>query len=379
MAYIKLKNIEFFSFSAAPSELKEAWQESLVSVIKGGNFIGGSIVEEFEDKWSKYIGVKHAIGVGNGYDALVLALRSLNVGAGDLVAVPSHTFIATWLAVAAVGAKPIGIDCDANGLMDLAILESLPQQIKAVIPVHMHGQMVDMDRLMSWGTLRNVSVIEDCAQAQGATLYGRKAGSWGHVNAFSFYPSKNLGALGDAGAVVTNDSEIAKKIRSLSNYGTAPGEKYKYLYQGINSRLDPMQASILIVNLQYLDTWNYRRNEIAHHYIKNLVGLNIPILNTDLPSVWHHFIVLPQKRNEAQEYLSKAGVQTGIHYPMCAEDIYAQLLDVPRSRDLEARHLANHTLSLPISPWMENNEIDYVIEKVLEKSLGHFSDEPLTE
>jgi dTDP-4-amino-4,6-dideoxygalactose transaminase len=373
MASIKLKKIEFFSFSAAPSELKKEWQESLVSVIKGGNFIGGSVVEEFEDRWSTYIGVKHTIGVGNGYDALVLALRSLNVGAGDLVAVPSHTFIATWLAVAAVGAKPIGIDCDENGLMDLTILESLPQQIKAVIPVHMHGQMVDMDRLMSWGTLKNVSVIEDCAQAQGASLRGRKAGSWGHVNAFSFYPSKNLGALGDAGAVVTNDSEIAKKIRSLSNYGTAPGEKYKYLYQGINSRLDPMQAAILIINLQYLDSWNRRRNEIAAHYTKKFMGLNIPILNTELPSVWHHFIVLPQKRNQAQEYLSKEGVQTGIHYPMCAEDIYCQLLDVPRCRDLEARDLANHTLSLPISPWMGNDEIDYVIKKVqVEKVLDAF-------
>jgi dTDP-4-amino-4,6-dideoxygalactose transaminase len=193
------------------------------------------------------------------------------------------------------------------------------------------------------------------------------------VNAFSFYPSKNLGALGDAGAVVTNDCEIAKKIRSLSNYGTAPGEKYKYLYQGINSRLDPMQAAILIINLQYLDSWNRRRNEIAAQYTKKFMGLNIPILNTEIPSVWHHFIVLPQKRNKAQEYLSKAGVQTGIHYPMCAEDIYCQLLDVPRRRDLEARDLANHTLSLPISPWMGNDEIDYVIEKVqVEKVLDAF-------
>lgn len=368
-----MKNIDFFSFNPAPHELKTEWQESLASVIEGGKFIGGSIVEEFEEKWSNYIGVKHAIGVGNGYDALVLALRALNIGAGDVVAVPSHTFIATWLAVAAVGAKPLGIDCDRNGLIDLAILESLPQQIKAVIPVHMHGQMVDMERLMSWATLRNVRVVEDCAQAQGATFLGRKAGSWGDVNAFSFYPSKNLGALGDAGAVVTNNFEMAQKIRSLSNYGSAPGEKYKYIYKGINSRLDPMQAAILNVNLKYLDSWNIRRNAIADRYKKKFTQGNIPILNSELPSVWHHFIVLPRKRNTAQEYLSQVGVQTGIHYPACAEDIYSELFDVPRTIDLRARNLANHTLSLPISPWMENDEIDYVIESVLsEKVLEAF-------
>jgi len=373
MADGKLKNIEFFSFTPSPPELKKEWHEALESVIQSGKFIGGSIVEEFEEKWSSYIGVNHTIGVGNGYDAIVLALRSLEIGVGDIVAVPSHTFIATWLAVKAVGATPIGIDCDRNGLMDLTILESASKQINAVIPVHMHGQMVDMERLMSWATSRSISVVEDCAQAQGAIFRGRKAGSWGDVSAFSFYPSKNLGAMGDAGAVVTNDYEKAQKIRSLSNYGSAPGEKYKYIYQGINSRLDPMQAAILNVNLKYLDSWNEQRNRIAGRYIKKFTQENIPILNSELPSVWHHFVVLPEERNAAQEYLSQAGVQTGIHYPTCAEDIYAELHNISKRIDIKARHLAAHTLSLPIYPWIQDDEIDYVIETVLvEKVLGTF-------
>ena len=366
-----MKNIDFFSFESAPAELKEEWQEALSGVIRSGRFIGGSTVEEFENNWSSYVGVKHTIGVGNGYDALVLALRGLNIGLGDFVAVPSHTFIATWFAVMAVGAKPVGIDCDVHGLMDLAILESLPQRIDAVIPVHMHGQMVDMERLMSWATLANVSVIEDCAQAQGAVLGGRKAGSWGHVNAFSFYPSKNLGALGDAGAVVTDSSAIAKKIRSLGNYGSTPGEKYRYMAQGINSRLDPMQAAILNVNLRHLDSWNARRIAVVDRYIEQFTPNNLPLLNSNLPSVWHHFIVLPNQRTTTQKNLLQAGIQTGIHYPTCAEDIYSELLGIPKTIDLKARKLANHTLSLPLSPWIKNEEVDYIIEKVLSEEVMH--------
>ena len=366
-----MKDIDFFSFESAPSELKEEWQEALSGVIQSGRFIGGPTVEEFEDNWSSYVGVNHTIGVGNGYDALVLALRGLNIGSGDFVAVPSHTFIATWFAVVAVGATPIGIDCDLHGLMDLAILESLSQRIDAVIPVHMHGQMVDMERLMSWATLGNVSVSEDCAQAQGANIGGRKAGSWGHVNAFSFYPTKNLGALGDAGAVVTNSSAIAQKIRSLGNYGSYPGEKYRYMNQGINSRLDPMQAAILNVNLRYLDSWNDRRRVVANRYIEQFTLNNIPILNSNLPSVWHHFIVLPHQRDTTQKYLFQAGIQTVIHYPTCAEDIYSELLGFPKTIELKARNLANHTLSLPLSPWIKNEEIDYIIENVLSEKIMH--------
>ena len=203
---LKIPNVPYFSFDNVPVSLKNQWQVAFSEVVEDGQFIGGKFVEKFEKEWAEYLGTNFCVGVANGYDALVLSLKALGIMPGDYVAVPAHTFMATWLAVSAVGAEPIGIDCDENGLIDLSILESCKINLSAVIPVHMHGQMVDMSRLMNWATENHVRVIEDCAQAHGAEIYGKKAGTWGDIGAFSFYPTKNLGGLGDAGAVTTSDN-----------------------------------------------------------------------------------------------------------------------------------------------------------------------------
>ena len=244
--------IPFFSLTDIPAEIKAGWSNAINETISSGRFIGGNEVQNFESNFADYLDVKNVIGVGNGYDALVIALKALGIGNGDRVAVPAHTFMATWLAVAAVGAEPIGIDCDKNGLLDLNLLEDLSPRPNAVIPVHMHGAMVDMERLVTWANKFNVYIVEDCAQAHGAIQKGKKAGSWGDISAFSFYPTKNLGALGDAGAVVTSNSELAVKSRAYANYGSSVRNKYEYEQLGINSRLDSIQAGILNFNLSYL-------------------------------------------------------------------------------------------------------------------------------
>lgn len=371
-----MNKVDFFSFKDAPDSLKLEWQEAIARVIASGRFIGGSEVTNFERNWAEYLKVDHAIGVANGLDAIILGLRALNIGSGSLVAVPSHTFIATWLAVEAVGATPIGIDCDSHGLMNLDILESSKLKFSAVIPVHMHGQMVDMLRLTEWAAISDVKVIEDCAQAHGAKIHGRYAGTWGDIGAFSFYPTKNLGALGDGGIVVTNDQKVAEKVRSLGNYGSAPTNKYSYLAAGINSRLDPIQAAVLGVNLKYLDSWNSQRQKIASIYVDKLSAVDVEMLVT-IPetSVWHHFVVLPKHRDAARAELEKMQIITEIHYPECAEDSYAGISSHNSSRPEVAQGLAQKTLSLPMSPWMSDEQISQVLDcialpKILRNFLG---------
>ncbi len=358
-----MSSVEFFSFRDAPESLKDEWKVATRKVIDSGQFIGGPYVSKFENEWADYLGVSQAIGVGNGYDALVVALKVLGVGPGDLVAVPSHTFVATWLAVGAVGATPIGIDCDASGLMDLNLLQSCNSKISAVIPVHMHGQMVDMPRLVKWANTNSVKIIEDCAQAHGARIDGKLAGTWGDFGAFSFYPTKNLGALGDAGALVTNNESLASNARSYVNYGSVPGNKYEYQFNGINSRLDPMQAAILSVNLGYLESWNSRRKDIAAKYIDGLEHLGIRMLPTTSDSVFHHFITLSGNREITRDILLSHGIKTEIHYPECARISFAKFnKDSRASTSQNAEKMASQSLSLPISQWMGEKEVDYILE-----------------
>ena len=354
--------VPFFDFHSAPDHLRSEWADAISKVISQGQFIGGSFVETFEDEWADYLGVENAIGVGNGYDALLIALKALQIGPGDKVIVPAHTFIATWLAVHAVGAIPIGIDCDRKGLLDLNLLEKISEVPRAVIPVHMHGQMVDMPRLISWANSKNVSVIEDCAQVHGAHIEGRYAGTWGDIGAFSFYPTKNLGALGDAGAVVTNNPELATRIRSIGNYGSVPGQKYSYWIPGLNSRLDPVQASVLSVNLKYLDRWNNRRREIASAYLEVINRVGIQNLHADSASVWHHFPILVNERDEAVSVFNSRGIGTEIHYPKSASKNYATTLGIDEGNFPVSTFIANHIVSLPMSPWMNNTQISCVLE-----------------
>lgn len=362
--------VDFFSFISAPKTLKQEWNQAISSVLDSGQFIGGPSVTAFENEWSAYLGVNYAIGVGNGYDALVIALRALEIGPGDCVAVPSHTFIATWLAVASVGATPLGIDCNDHGLMDLDLLEINTNSFAAVMPVHMHGQMVDMPRLMRWAHEHKVKVIEDCAQAHGAELAGKKSGTWGDFGAFSFYPTKNLGALGDAGALITSQEDLAQRARSLANYGSMPHNKYDYQYLGVNSRLDPIQAAILRVNLKHLDAWNASRRAIAEKYSKNLSNLGIPLFPNSKESVFHHYIAISENRNETRQLLASEGVMTEIHYPRAADSNFQEINRRKiEDRSQMAKVLAEKTISLPMFPWMTEIEIDYVNVQISRKSI----------
>ncbi len=360
-----MDKVDFFSFKDAPDSLREEWKTATRKVIDSGQFIGGPYVAKFESEWANYLGINHAIGVGNGYDAIVVALKILGISEGDLVAVPSHTFVATWLAVGAVGATPVGIDCNVSGLMDIDLLKSHKSKFSAVIPVHMHGQMVDMPRLVSWASANGVKIIEDCAQAHGARIDGKLAGTWGDFGAFSFYPTKNLGALGDAGALVTNDAKLASDARSYVSYGSVPGNKYEYQFNGINSRLDPMQAAVLSVNLKYLDAWNARRSEIAKIYTEKLQKLGIKILITESDSIFHHFIVESENRDATRNLLDAMGVKTEIHYPECAEISYGKFKKDYPAREIDnASRLSSKTISLPISPWMSNGSLEFVINSL---------------
>ncbi len=361
--------VPFFSFQSAPIELRDEWNDAASRVISSGRFIGGQFVEAFEGQWAEYLGVDHAIGVGNGYDALFIALKVLNIGPGDLVVVPAHTFMATWLAVHAVGATPVGVDCDRSGLLDLDLLEQLPRTPRAVIPVHMHGLMVDMERLMNWAKPKGIAVIEDCAQAHGARLAGKQAGTWGDLGAFSFYPTKNLGALGDAGAIVTNDALLASAIRSFGNYGTVIGNKYAYSSFGVNSRLDPIQASYLSVNLKYLDIWNARRQEIAAAYLAAVTELGIQPLHSNSRSVWHHFAILVKDRTQAVVALQDQGIGTEIHYPTSAAEEYAKISKSPTTTFPVSELISRHILSLPISQWMDNTQVASVVQALDQESL----------
>jgi len=362
--------VDFFTFGSAPKELKLDWQEAISKVIESGQFIGGPSVNAFENEWSAYLRINHTIGVGNGYDALVIALRALGVGPGDFVAVPSHTFIATWLAVAAVGAIPVGIDCDSNGLMDLDLLETESAIFSVVIAVHMHGQMVDMQRLTMWAKTQNIKVIEDCAQAHGAEIYGKKSGTWGDIGAFSFYPTKNLGAIGDAGAIVTNNNEIADRVRSIANYGSVPDNKYEYQYLGVNSRLDPIQAAVLSVNIKYLDSWNESRRLVAQKYSSGLQNIGIPLFLSTAESVFHHYITTSENRTKTRSLLKSQGIATEIHYPESAQDNYQRITKIYSNRESpKAKRLAQKIVSLPISPWIKDSEIDYVLCQISLESI----------
>ena len=366
--------VDFFSFESAPKELKKEWKSAISEVLETGQFIGGPVVGAFEIEWSQYLGIKHAIGVGNGYDALVIALRTLEIGPGDFVAVPSHTFIATWLAVSAVGATPVGIDCDSSGLLDLELLETNLTTFSAVIPVHMHGQMVDMKRLMAWAHKKKVKVIEDCAQAHGAEIHGKKSGTWGDIGAFSFYPTKNLGAIGDAGALVTANDELAERARSVANYGSVIDNKYEYQYLGINSRLDPIQAAVLRVNLKYLNSWNELRKAVAKKYSTGLSKLGIQQLINTPESVFHHYVAISENRAKTASLLKDQGVFTEIHYPKSAENNFQTVKKlVSQQNSPRANELASKTISLPMSPWISEAETDYVLHQIsLERTRRSF-------
>lgn len=359
--------VPYFDFDAAPNEIKNHWRAALLESFHSFDFILGPSVSKFEIEWAKLIGSKYSIGVGNGFDGLVLALRSLELDEGFKVAVPAHTFIASWNAVHYAGGTPVGVDVDDDGLIDLDQLESLENPPDVVMPVHMHGRMVNMNRLCEWACANNIRVIEDASQAHGARSEGTYAGSWGDISVFSLYPSKNLGAFGDAGVISTNRQDIADRVRSLRNYGASDTNKYDHQILGSNSRLDSLQAQILLVNLQYLQAWNTRRREIANRYLnalKQTSQMELPKNGGD-EIVWHHFAIRHKKRDQLKKHLKENNVETEIHYPNAAGSEYGKFYDTNETYQ-QAEYIANHTLSLPMSPWHSNEQIDFTIKVINE-------------
>jgi dTDP-4-amino-4,6-dideoxygalactose transaminase len=358
--------VPFFDLKLVPETVKNQWRADFDRVIRSGRFIGGDELKKFERAWSEKIGVSYSVGVGNGLDGIVIALKALGIKDGQKVAVPAHTFIATWNAVHLAGGSPVGVDVDHRGLMDLDSLEQMREVPQFVIPVHMHGMSVDMPRLMKWARANDCRVIEDASQAHLARSGGQMVGSTSDVGVFSLYPSKNLGALGDGGVVSTNSEETYSKIRRYQNYGSDNADKYSHTTLGVNSRLDSIQAAFLTTNLSHLEDWNSKRRNLARVYLNGLSKQRrLRVLNTQLDdSVWHHFPILVKDRLHLITHLNNLGIGTEIHYPNLASNEFSRIMGVTHVHFENAETISREILSLPISPWHTKDQIEYVVESI---------------
>ncbi|MBR3033383.1 MAG: DegT/DnrJ/EryC1/StrS family aminotransferase [Clostridiales bacterium] len=359
--------IPFVSFLPMERELGVELRNGFERVLTKSWYISGEEDAAFEQAFAQFCGVEYCIGVGNGLDAIMLALKALGIGAGDDVIVPSNTYIATALAVTYVGANPILVEPDIHTFnIDPTLIENaITAKTKAIIPVHLYGQACDMDPIMDIAEKHGLFVIEDCAQAHGALYKNRRVGSFGDVAAFSFYPGKNLGALGDAGCVVTNDQEIAKKVRALGNYGS--DYKYHHIYKGNNSRLDEIQAAFLSVKLPSLDRMNAERRRIAEMYSSGLKNEKVicPIVLPDCVPVWHIYGIRCDEREALEKHLNGLGIGTNKHYPIpihlqeCYADLELSQGDLPI-----AEEISRTELSLPMFYGLTDEEVQYVIDSV---------------
>lgn len=359
--------IEFLDLKAPYIELREELDQAISRVVSSGWFIGGPEVDQFEAEYAEYCGATHAIGVANGLDALHLALRAMDVGPGDEVIVPSNTYIATWLAVSQCGATPVPVEPSAATYnIDPELIEAaITPRTKVILPVHLYGQPADLDPILDIARRHGLKILEDGAQAHGASYKGKRLGAHGDAVAWSFYPGKNLGAMGDGGAVTTNDERIADRVRVLRNYGSRV--KYVNEVKGYNSRLDPLQAAILRVKLKVLDEWNARRARIASTYSEHLNAseLILPVTIPAVESVWHLYVVRHPRREKLQEVLQKACIGTLIHYP-----IPPHLQAAYTDKALGERHfplaesLASEVLSLPMGPALTDEQVSEVISTV---------------
>lgn len=359
--------LPFLDVQAAYAELKEQIDHAVARVLASGWYLLGEEIAAFECEFSAYGGVKHCIGVANGLDALHLILRAMDIGAGDEVIVPSNTYIATWLAVSHAGATPVPVEPDERSHnLDPALIESaITSRTKAILAVHLYGQPGAMDAITKIARAHGLRVIEDAAQAHGAEYKQRKAGALGDAAGFSFYPGKNLGALGDAGAITTNDDELAERVRRLRNYGSTI--KYRHEVKGFNSRLDEIQAAVLRVKLNHLDEWNARRERVADLYRQHLadVDLALPSVPNECKPAWHLFVVRRAQRDALQKHLSAHGIGTLVHYPAPPhlQPAYAELGYGTGAFPI-AEKLANEVLSLPIGPHLTEAEVVRVAEVV---------------
>ncbi|MET0624602.1 MAG: DegT/DnrJ/EryC1/StrS family aminotransferase [Pyrinomonadaceae bacterium] len=358
-------NVPFLDLKAPHEELREELEAASRRVMESGWFIMGPECEAFEAEFAAYCGARHCVGVGNGLEALHLILRALGVGEGDEVIVPSNTYIATWLAVSCAGATPVPVEPDerTHNLDPARVEEAVTPRTKVVMPVHLYGQAADMDAINEVAARRNLRVVEDAAQAHGARYKGRRAGALADAAGFSLYPGKNLGALGDAGAVVTDDAQLADRVRLLRNYGSRV--KYEHEARGFNSRLDELQAALLRAKLPRLDEWNARRRRVAESYLRRLegvAGLALPEVPEWAEPAWHLFVVRTAERARLQRHLAGAGVGTLIHYPK-PPHLQAAYADAGhRAGDFPlAERLSEEVLSLPMGPHLSDEAVEYVV------------------
>ena len=361
-------HIPFLSFTPQHAPLREEILAAMAMVYDKQWYVLGDQVRVFEASYAHFNQVTHCVGVANGLDALHLALRALQVGPGDEVLVPSNTYIATWLAVSFVGATPVPVEPNATTYnLDPAGLEAaITPRTKGIMPVHLYGQACAMGPIMAVAERHGLWVVEDNAQAQGATWEGRLTGSFGVVNGTSFYPGKNLGALGDAGAITTNSAELAAQLQTLRNYGSQ--QKYYNEVIGYNSRLDELQAAVLSVKLPHLATWTQQRQEIAHLYNQHLAGLGdlvLPVVGAGATHVYHLYVVRTQFRDALQKHLTEQGIGTLIHYPVPPhrQQAYAHL-GMKSGAFPIAEKLANTSLSLPMWPGMQLEHVRAVASAV---------------
>ena len=358
--------IKFLDLQAINSQYQQELKDACSRVIDSGWYIMGGELEAFEAEFAEYCGVKHAIGVANGLDALILVIRAWKelgkLKAGDEVIVPANTYIASVLAITENDLIPVFVEPDpaTYNLCPENVRAAITDKTKVILPVHLYGLISPMPELMDIAKEHNLLVLEDCAQAHGANIDGKKAGNWGDAAGFSFYPGKNLGALGDAGAITTNDNELAQTVKALRNYGSY--KKYENLYKGINSRLDEIQAAMLRVKLGYLDQETTRRREIANIYRNGITNplIQLPKWNNDENHVFHLFVIQTTQRDKLQKHFENNGVQTVIHYPIAPhkQEAYKDFNNL-KLEITETIH--NQVLSIPISPMMSNNEVDKVI------------------
>ena len=354
--------VPFLDLQGAHQELKIELEGDFRRVLDSGWFVMGPELEALETEFAEFCGVKYCVGVGNGLEALHLLLIAYGIGAGDEVIVPSNTFIATWLAVSQCGATPVPVepDIETHNVDPVRIGAAITPRTRAIIPVHLYGQPADMDPINDLARRYNLIVIEDAAQAQGARYKGRRIGSLGHAAATSFYPGKNLGAIGDGGAILTSDQAISDKVRKLRNYGSAI--KYEHELMGFNSRLDELQAAFLRTKLRVLHEWNCRRKSIAQTYHQALAtsGLGLPLTPDWSDPVWHLYVVRTEGRKALQAFLQANNIDTMIHYPIPAfrQRCYSSL----RWGNLPiADRLAREVISLPLYPTMSPAQVTYVI------------------
>jgi dTDP-4-amino-4,6-dideoxygalactose transaminase len=361
--------VPFLDLKSTYTELQTALDEVYARVMNSGWYILGEEVAAFEQEFAEYCGAKHCIGVANGLDALHLILRGYDIGEGDEVIVPSNTYIATWLAVSYAGATPIPVEpIEGTYNLDPSKIEAaITPKTKAVLPVHLYGQPGAMDAINDIAGKYNLKVIEDAAQAQGACYKGKRTGNLGDAAGFSFYPGKNLGAYGDAGAITTNDDELADTIKVLRNYGSRV--KYYNEVKGFNSRLDPLQAAFLRVKLNYLNEWNERRENVARKYLENLndcLDLSLPLVEEKAEPVWHLFVVRHPERNRLEKFLNGNGIGTLIHYPVPPHLSLAYTKDNQEFGHLPiSEELAKSVISLPIGPHLTIEAQNFVIETII--------------